>query len=173
MLVGRAERSERGGTKACVSRKAVLAKTLCPQLHEPVGHVAQRITVRHENLDMPSVLRIGEVLERCEGSGDILLHRARGTSRLHVRCTREQGSGIDPDQCCGEESDGSENAEPSAHVRWNVQRRDAFAARDGAKCSFLRIGDEDEARPSTRFTQCGREARANDEVLGHRLCRAP
>src|SRR5205823_8624647 len=80
VLIGSAERREWCWTNARVSFHAVLAEALCPELDEPVGDIAQRIGVRHEDMDVPPQLRVRQKLQHREGASGILGERIRLTT---------------------------------------------------------------------------------------------
>src|SRR5204862_8319638 len=100
--------------------RSVLAETLGPELNEPCGKIAQWIRVRHENTDCLAEPRVGQPLQHRKCAGRISIQLWSGATIRHLRRAREKKRDVDADERGGQHADGSENAEPSAHVRRNV-----------------------------------------------------
>jgi hypothetical protein len=58
MLVGGAECSEGRWSDAAIAGRAMLSQALRPKLNEPIGNVAQLVGVGHQDLHVPSQLRV-------------------------------------------------------------------------------------------------------------------
>src|SRR5437867_5821294 len=125
----------------------MLAETLRPELHEPVGEIAQWIGIRHEDVDVPSELAVGQKLQGGEEAGGIGAKRVTGAPLRDVGGAGKELGGVDPYERRGKNSDRSEHAEAPADVGRNIQCRDTLASGDGAKCTSFRIGDEHKMSP--------------------------
>ena len=122
----------------------MLAEALRPELHVPVGQVAQRSAYGIRTwICRPSFVS-ARYCNVAKSPGRIRSERA-----LRARCGKlagagEKSLGVDAHQRRRQHADRREDAEPAANRRRDVERGDSFRVRDLAQRSLGRIGHEDE-----------------------------
>ena len=130
---------------------AMLAQALGPELHEPVGDVAQRIGVRHQHVDVPAELRVGEVLKRREDPGRILRQHVACCSARAMSSAPANSSAVSiPTSAAGRMPTGVStlNRPPTAGGMSSAGM--PSLVRDFTQRALLRIGDEDEMLAARR-----------------------
>ena len=150
VLVGRAERGDRGGPDVRVVRPPMLAEALRPELHEPGGDVAQRVAVRHQHVHMASRAwcRRGTAATAKTPAGFFASastsHRVAHVRRAGEQLPRCRSRSAPPGACPTGVS--TLNRPPTFGGMSSARIPSARAMR--AQRALLRVGDEDEPLPS-------------------------